>query len=172
MDYRSLKFLKAGLLGLLVVIFVFTATQSSAKAVKGVAPDFTLKSLSGENIKLSEHRGQVIMINFWASWSGQSREEMPLLDELYRQYKDKGFTLFGVNVEKDISDAQSLLRDVRISFPILMDNKNIVSKMFNVQSMPSTIILDRDGNMRYVHSGYEAGFEDEYQKQIRELMRE
>jgi peroxiredoxin len=172
MKKNHMNIVKLGSIGLLMLLFLVVASQSSAKITEGMAPDFTLKSLAGENIKLSEHRGEVIMINFWASWSGPSREELPLLNALYKRYKNKGFTLFGVNVEDDLDKAKSLLREVQVSFPILLDEKNEVSKMYKVDSMPSTIILDRDGNMRYLHHGYVSGYEDEYQKQVRELMRE
>lgn len=167
-----LQMLKTTALGMLVILLLVITPQTPAKISKGKAPDFTLKSMNGENIKLSEYRGEVVMLNFWASWSSSSRQEMPLLNELYKRYKGKGFTLFGVNVAEDPAKARQLLRDVHVIFPILMDTRNIVSEMYKVEAMPSTIILDRDGNMRYMHRGYEPGFEDEYQKQVRELMRE
>ncbi|MEL7449374.1 MAG: TlpA disulfide reductase family protein [Pseudomonadota bacterium] len=136
------------------------------------APDFTLKSRDGNNMRLSELRGQVVMINFWASWCGPCRQEMPLLDELYQQYEPLGFTLLGVNVEQDVADAERLLKDAPVSFPVLYDPDNAVTKAYDVVAMPSTILVDRDGNMRYIHHGYKPGYEDDYQTQIRELIRE
>ncbi|MFV2055180.1 MAG: TlpA disulfide reductase family protein [Thiohalomonadales bacterium] len=164
--------MKTVLLGLMVVVFLLVTSQSSAKVAEGLAPDFTLKSLSGDNFKLSEYRGRVVLINFWASWSGSSRQELPLLNALYKRFRDKDLVMVGVNVEKDISNARSLLKDVAVSFPILMDTRNKVSALYKVDAMPSTVIVDRDGNMRYLHNGYSEGAEDEYQKQVRELMRE
>lgn len=137
-----------------------------------MAPDFTLKSRSGENIKLSELRGDVVMINFWASWCAPCRQEMPLLEEMHKKYSDLGFVLLGVNVEEDSSKAVELLRDVPVSFPILYDDKNDVTKLYKVVAMPSTVMVDRDGNMRYLHRGYLPGYETEYAKQIKELVRE
>ena len=87
-----------------------------AKAVQTPAPDFTLKSQKGDNLKLSELRGKVILINFWASWCGPCRQEMPVLDELYRHYRSLDFTILGVNVEQNSDDARSLLKDVSVSF--------------------------------------------------------
>lgn len=152
-------------------IVVFTPL-SHATEVSGPAPDFTLKSRGGENIKLSEHRGDVVMINFWASWCGPCRQEMPLLEELYKKYSDLGFTLLAVNVEEDSSKADDLLRDIPVTFPVLFDNTNSVTKLYKVVAMPSTVIIDRDGNMRYLHKGYLPGYENEYQKQVKELIRE
>lgn len=143
-----------------------------AEAIKGPAPDFTLKSRSGENLKLSEFRGDVVMINFWASWCGPCRQEMPLLEDMHKKYGDLGFTLLGVNVEEDSAAANKMLREIPVTFPVLYDTKNVVSKLYNVVAMPSTVLVDRDGNMRYLHRGYLPGYEQEYIKQIKELMRE
>ena len=146
------------------------AMVSGATAERTAAPDFTLKSATGENIKLSELRGQVVMINFWASWCGPCRQEMPLLDELHSRYSPMGFTLLCVNVEKDSSKAKALLKDLPVNFPILFDQQNQVSKDYDVVAMPSTVIVDRDGNIRYIHKGYKPGDENAYQDMIRTVL--
>ena len=103
-----------------IFILCFGLTSPAwAKAVQAPAPDFTLKSQQGDNLKLSELRGKVILINFWASWCGPCRQEMPVLDELYRHYRSLDFTILGVNVEQNSDDARSLLKDVSVSFPVL-----------------------------------------------------
>ncbi|MEE8379586.1 MAG: TlpA disulfide reductase family protein [Gammaproteobacteria bacterium] len=157
---------------LVLSIFIVFAPTVFAGNIKGPAPDFTLKSRSGENIKLSELRGEVVMINFWASWCAPCRQEMPLLEELYKKYSDLGFTLLAVNVEEDSSKADILLRDIPVTFPVLYDNTNKVTKLYKVVAMPSTIIIDRNGDMRYLHRGYLPGYEEEYKKQVSELIRE
>lgn len=139
---------------------------------EGQAPDFTLKSQSGANLKLSELRGEVVMINFWASWCGPCRQEMPKLEELYARYKPLGFTVLGVNIEEDPAKAKALLKDVSVSFPVLFDTQNEVSRLYQVAAMPSTVLVDRDGNMRYLHKGYQPGLEERYQEQIRTLIKE
>lgn len=136
------------------------------------APDFTLKSRTGENLKLSEYRGQVVMINFWASWCGPCRQEMPLLNDLYRRYHKLGFTLLGVNLDQERDQALALLEKIPVSFPILFDPEGKVSELYQVAAMPTTVILDRGGHVRHVHKGYLPGYEDKYQQQIRSLLRE
>lgn len=136
------------------------------------APDFTLKSQSGQNLKLSEHRGDVVLINFWASWCGPCRQEMPLLSELHDKYKALGFTVLGVNVEKDSSDAKKMLKQNPVSFPVLFDNNSVVSKQYDVVAMPSTVLVDRNGKMRYLHKGYKPGEEEIYLEMVRSLIRE
>lgn len=157
---------------ILVIIMLTLPGLSVAGKTSGLAPNFTLKSASGKNMKLSEFRGQVVMINFWASWCAPCRQEMPLLEDMYKKYKGLGFTILGVNVEEDTSKAKRLLKNIRVSFPILFDNKNKVSKLYKVAAMPTTVIVDRDGNMRYLHKGYKPGYEKDYEKQVRALLRE
>jgi len=156
---------------LLSAVLCFT-TASTAATLQSPAPDFTLKSRSGENLKLSELRGEVVMVNFWASWCGPCRQEMPLLDHLYKRYSPMGFTILGVNVEENSADAEKVLEEIPVSFPILFDSRNQVSKVYDINAMPSTFLVDRDGKLRYLHKGYQPGYEEEYQRQIRELIRE
>lgn len=148
------------------------STGALALSKNEPAPGFTLKSNSGGNVKLSELRGQVVMVNFWASWCGPCRQEMPLLDALHQRYRNLGFTVLGVNVEEDPAAARDLLEDVPVTFPILFDSKNQVSEAYEVDAMPSTVIVDRDGNVRYIHKGYVPGDENKYQEVVRALIRE
>lgn len=141
-------------------------------SLSGPAPDFTLASNKGQNIRLAEHRGEVVMINFWASWCGPCRQEMPILEELYSRYGRAGFTILGVNVEPNPKDADKILKDIPVSFPVLYDTESKVSQLYKVEAMPSTVLIDRNGNMRYLHLGYKPGYEDAYRDQIKELIRE
>jgi peroxiredoxin len=138
----------------------------------GSAPNFTLTDRDGNTVSLQDLRGQVVMINFWASWCGPCREEMPLLEQIHQRYESLGFTLLGVNVEENSGDAKAWLRDRPVSFPILFDPGNRVSKLYDVVAMPSTVLVDRQGNVRFLHHGYQAGYEDQYQDQVRLLVRE
>lgn len=136
------------------------------------APDFTLKNESGDNVRLAEQRGKVVMLNFWASWCGPCRQEMPLLDEMHKRYSKVGFVLYGVNVEQDTTAAKKLLKDLGVSLPVLYDPDSKVSKLYSVSAMPTTVMIDKNGEVRYVNRGYKAGDEDKYRNQIRELIRE
>ncbi|MCP4877587.1 MAG: TlpA family protein disulfide reductase [Gammaproteobacteria bacterium] len=149
-----------------------TANLAHAATVKGPAPNFTLKSLTGKNLKLSEMTGNVVLINFWASWCGPCREEMPLLNALHKKYEALGFTVIGINVEEDTRNARGFLKNFPVDFPILLDKNNKVSKQYEVVAMPTTVVVDRDGNMRYLHKGYKSGDEDKYRKMVKKLVRE
>ena len=158
-------------LGLLVTVFAATSLASSGLEGQ-LAPDFALKSSTGENLRLSEYRGDVVMINFWATWCGPCRQEMPLLDELYTRYERVGFNLLGVNIDDDSRRAMQMVEDLGVSFPVLFDARKEVSKLYEVEAMPVTVLVDREGNVRHVHHGYKPGYEDKYLDQIRSLLRE
>lgn len=159
---------------IVVCALMLNISQSALAATKmgEPAPDFTLKSNTGSNLRLSEQRGSVVLINFWASWCGPCRKEMPLLEQLYKKYSPLGFTMLGVNVDKDISLADKILRDIPVSFPILYDPQGDISKTYDVDAMPTTVIVDRDGKMRFLHRGYKPGYEEDYEAQVKQLIRE
>jgi peroxiredoxin len=138
----------------------------------GPAPDFSLPSRAGKTLSLDQFKGQVVMINFWASWCGPCRQEMPLLDDIYRRYGKMGFTLLGVNVEPDRKSALAWLKQTPVTFPILFDADSKVSKLYGVAGMPTTVFIDRKGNVRLVHVSYKPGDENTYLDEIRRLIQE
>ena len=156
-----------------LVFSVFAASSLASSGMEGkLAPDFALKSSTGENLRLSEFRGDVVMINFWATWCGPCRQEMPLLDELYARYERVGFSLLGVNIDDDSGRAMDMIEELGVNFPVLFDARKEVSKLYEVEAMPVTVIVDRTGTVRYIHHGYKPGYEDKYLDQIRSLLRE
>jgi peroxiredoxin len=158
---------------LTLMVTVFAATSLASSGLEGqMAPDFALKSSTGENLRLSEYRGDVVMINFWATWCGPCRQEMPLLDELYTRYERVGFSLLGVNIDDDSRRAMQMIEELGVSFPVLFDARKEVSKLYEVEAMPVTVLVDREGNIRFVHHGYKPGYEEKYLDQVRSLLRE
>ena len=162
-----------GLRIILLVLAIFMGSSLASSGLTGkTAPDFVLKSATGENLRLSEYRGDVVMINFWATWCGPCRQEMPLLDELYDRYQRVGFNLLGINIDDDSRRAMAMVNELGISFPVLFDEDKKVSKLYEVEAMPLTILLDREGTVRHVHHGYKPGYEQKYLNEIRSLLRE
>ena len=157
---------------LLSTLLALAVPALATTVVGNDAGNFTLKSAAGSNIRLSEYRGQVVMINFWASWCGPCRQEFPHLDALHQKYADLGFTVFGVNVEQDRASADKVLRDIPVTFPVLFDDANQVSELYGVDAMPMTVLVDRGGGVRYQHRGYKPGYEVAYEEQVRALVRE
>ena len=157
---------------LLALIACLSLSGASGANAPGVAPEFRLANRAGGEVTLSQLRGQVVMINFWASWCGPCRQEFPALDQIYAKYKPMGFTLVGINVESEKSDAERFLGQQRVSFPILFDPDNKVSGSYGVRAMPTTVLVDRQGRLRWQHMAYKPGDEAKYIEQIRAALRE
>ncbi len=155
----------------LAAAFVLPAFATSSS---GPAPAFQLSGRGGKSIDLAQFKGQVVMINFWATWCGPCRQEMPLLEDIYKKYKPMGFTMLAVNVEPDSKAAEAWLGKLAkpVSFPVAFDVDSKVSKAYKVAGMPSTVFVDRKGNVRVMHKGYKAGDENFYLTQIRSMLKE
>src|ERR1700748_3787550 len=123
MQSSTVKILKRCAMAAIVL-----ASAAFAADAGGPAPAFTLTALSGEQSGLSQYKGQVVMVNFWATWCGPCQQEMPLLDQMYKKYKPAGFTLIGINVDKEAPPVKDLLAKRPVSFPVLLDPANQVSK--------------------------------------------
>jgi peroxiredoxin len=157
---------------LVAILFALgTSAAMSAIAPSALAPDFTLHTLGGTNLRLQEQRGRVVMVNFWATWCTPCRQEMPQLNKLYEKYRASGFVLLGVNVDDDTRRAADVATKLGLKFPVLLDTDKAVSRIYDLSTMPSTVLIDRDGRVRYVHRGYLVGDEAMYDKQIRDLLK-
>jgi peroxiredoxin len=170
-----MKRMRMALLGVLLAAVpgFFAANSLASSSLAGqAAPDFVLKSADGTNLRLSEYRGNVVMINFWATWCGPCRQEMPLLDDLYSRYGRVGFSLLGVNIDDDSRRAIAMAKELGVSFPVLFDERKEVSRLYQVEAMPVTVLVDREGKVRHVHLGYKPGYEEKYLTEIRALLRE
>lgn len=157
---------------LLVAGLLSLSGTAGAVGLQDEAPDFTLENLTGGNMRLEEYRGQVVLINFWASWCGPCRQEMPILDRLHHRYEDTGFAVLGINVEGESAPAQEIVDRTNVTFPILIDDGQKVSELYNLEAMPSTVVVDRDGVVRYIHRGYKPGDEAKYVEVVKQLIRE
>lgn len=157
---------------LLTLVLSTLCSVAAAVSTGRAAPDFTLRTLDGPNLRLQEQRGRVVLLNFWATWCGPCRQEMPHLNRLYDKYRAAGFTLLGVNIDDDARNAAGLSTKLGLKFPVLLDTDKKVSHLYDLATMPSTVLIDRDGRVRFVHLGYKDGYESTYEKQIRELLKE
>jgi peroxiredoxin len=145
--------------------------QASLKINK-TAPNFILKSSGGGNISLSELRGKVVVINFWATWCVPCRQEVPQMEKLYQRFSKKGLTIVAINVGNNSDKAKRISKELGITFPILFDSDSNVSEEYGVFAMPSTYFVDRTGNLRKIHRSFELGDEKKYKKIIKALLKE
>lgn len=114
------------------------------------APDFALRSLAQGNQRLSEFRGEVVVLAFWASWCGECREELRGLDAFYERHRADGLVMLGINVDQNGERAQAFARSLELDFPVLLDDEGRVSRLYAVEHMPRTVVIDRDGVIREV----------------------
>jgi peroxiredoxin len=156
---------------LLSAVLLVAHAHASVK-LSSAAPDFTLKSATGANLRLAEQRGQVVMVNFWATWCGPCRQELPHLDRLHRSYQKAGFTMLGVNIDSNPQLAIDLAQRLGVSFPVLLDTNKAVVTAYDLRDMPATVLIDRDGRVRHIYRGYKDGVEQTYEQHLRALLKE
>ena len=166
---KKASYIKFQIILLIVLIFAIGSLPATSKLVGSQAPDFTLRSNQGDNKKLSELRGKVVLLNFWATWCGPCRQEIPKLTELKELHDEYDFELLGINIDEDPKKALRLAKKLSVNFPILFDEEKLVSKSYAIDAMPMTILIDRDGTVRYVHRGYKENYLGLYQEQIQKL---
>jgi len=120
-----------------------------------LAPNFAAKTLDGETVRLINLRGKVVLINIWASWCPPCRAEMPAIERVYQTYKDNGFVVLAINstMQDTVADARAFADGNKLSFPILMDETGKITRLYRVQSLPTSFFVGRDGIIREVVVG-------------------
>ena len=121
------------------------APPAPAPVVGAPAPDFSLTDLSGALVSLSSYRGQVVVLNFWATWCPPCKLEMPTLQQHYLDYRAQGFVIVGVEVGEPMADVLAFATEQQLTFPILSDEKSAVSDMYRVTALPTTFMINRQG---------------------------
>lgn len=132
----------------LVIMIVLQGMASRPPLVGGPAPGFKLDRLNGTSVKISEYRGKVVLLNFWATWCKPCIKEMPEIEAAYNLYKEKGLVVLAVNFGEDTDDAASFSRHGKLSFPVLLDRKVKVAEQYRVVSLPVTYFIDQMGIVR------------------------
>jgi thiol-disulfide isomerase/thioredoxin len=153
-----------------VLIAALLLDAAAQAALEDAAPDFTLKSRAGENIKLSELRGQVVLINFWASWCGPCRQSFPWMNDLQKRYGDKGLAIVAVNLDKDREFANAFLSEVPASITVVFDPAGTTAERYKVKAMPTTVLVSADGHVLVTHTGFDARHAPEFEAQIAEAL--
>jgi len=109
------------------------------------APDFELEDLDGRTIRLSDHRGQVVLINFWATWCGHCRTEFPIIQTAYESNQEEGFVVLAVNVQDPRESVQSFAQELGLTFPVLLDPMGRASGSYKARVLPTSYFVDRQG---------------------------
>ena len=154
---------------LLAALLTFTG---AANATNPQAPDFTLRDINGAAYDLHEHKGEVIVLNVWATWCGPCLIEMPYLDAIDKKYEDKNVDVVVISVDaaRDVSKAKAYVKSRKYQFTALFDTETTVVSQYNPsKSIPFTIILDREMRIVHTHTGFVAGVEETYMQILDDL---
>jgi len=136
------------------------------------APDFALKSVQGENLRLSEFRGEIVMLTFWAGWCGDCRTQLRELGRMEADYRAAGVNLLAVSLDQSARQARQAAAELGIAVPVLHDAGGEVGRMYAVERLPSMVVIVRSGIVRDVFEGYARGHERQYLERVQALLRE
>ena len=117
------------------------------------APDFTVRTLDGQTLSLKDIKGQIVMVNFWATWCPPCRSEMPDMERLYQERKDDGVQILAVNLQEAPEPVSRFVEQYNLTFPIVMDTSGEMSQLFGVQSLPTSFFIDKEGKISGFHVG-------------------
>jgi peroxiredoxin len=159
--------------GFLLLAFLFQPILSWAVGAGDEAPRCALKTFKdGAPLDLSQYRGKVVFLDFWASWCGPCAHSMPFLDEMQARYKSSGFEVVGVNLDEERADADHFLEQHPIHFAAVSDPSGECPQRYGVPAMPSSYLIDRQGKIRHVLLGFRDGEREETRAKIQALLEE
>lgn len=145
---------------------------AAARLTGSAAPDFVLKSVAGQNVRLSEFRGDVVMLAFGATWCGDCREQLEQLGGMQAHYQDAGVELLAVSLDQSQKQAGELAAVLSSSYPVLFDAGGEVGRLYDVSKVPVMVLIDRAGVVRNVFEGHTRGSEQQYLESVQTLLRE
>lgn len=149
---------------IILALSLFAASPEAK--IGGKARDFTLTSLKGKDVSLASLRGKVVLLNFWATWCAPCRKELPVLSLLQENLGKRGLAVVAVSVDNEMENAKSFVMKYNLKLEALWDRDKKVSQLYDPETMPSSYLIDRNGNLRYVHGGYD---EKEWKRILAEI---
>jgi cytochrome c biogenesis protein CcmG, thiol:disulfide interchange protein DsbE len=137
---------------LVMIVFIFIIglqlfRGGLTQPTSGMAPDFAMTTFNGENFRLSDLRGQIVIVNFWASWCLPCREEAPILQSVWERYRERGVTVVGIAYLDTETEALAFLGEFNITYPNGQDLRTEISNVYRIRGVPETFVIDRDGNI-------------------------
>ena len=171
LKYRAIRIFALALcvLGVTTALRAAMPALAAAGSIGHAAPDFALPAAIGNNVRLSEYRGQPVIVSFWSSRCGLCARQLAALDRYYGTYRSSGLIVLAVSVDDDAQHAQDYAHAHVMAFPLLLDSAKAVSRAFGIERLPSTVLIDRGGVVRFLHSDDGAG-DESYVAQIRALL--
>ncbi|MBR3654949.1 MAG: TlpA family protein disulfide reductase [Elusimicrobia bacterium] len=151
----------------ILLLFVIACVSLSCAEV---SYDFTLQDLEGKPVSLSDYKGKVVFIDFWATWCPPCRASIPAVENLYEQYKDnEDFVVLGINLQEDKDTILKFMKKQKMNYPVLLSDKKVISN-YKISSIPRFFIIDKNGEIYNKYVGFAPGVEELWQKDIKKLL--
>jgi thiol-disulfide isomerase/thioredoxin len=155
-----------------VALAVVAAAQCLTAATRTSAPDVVLQGPAGTAVHLSDYKGKVLLVDFWASWCVPCKTSFPALEAIYREYQPKGLEVLAVNLDEQRRNADAFLAQHPHRMTVLFDPKGVAPEAFGVKGMPTSFLIDRSGAIRFTHTGYTGNVDVSYRREIAQLLGE
>ncbi len=164
----------------MLVLLLFCSANASANvfdrnfkpvALGSPAPDFTLKDLSGKNVRLEEYRGKVVLLTFWASWCSPCRIELPHFQSLQKKLGRGNIVVLAVSADNRLEDITQFSKELKLDIPLFFDPDLEVNQLYRIKAMPTTFIIDRKGVVKHIHQGFKESILPVYEKELRVLLK-
>jgi peroxiredoxin len=140
----------------ILAVGCFTPTEtpdSNTAEIDKRAPGFQLADINGKTVSLDDFQGKLVFLNFWATWCGPCRSEMPYIQDLYEEQPETGVTILAINVGEDLAEVEEFLKERNLTFPVLLDISGTVAKKYNIRAIPASYFIDGDGIVRDMQIG-------------------
>jgi peroxiredoxin len=140
----------------ILAVGCFTPTEapdSNTAEIDKRAPGFQLADIKGKTVSLDDFQGKLVFLNFWATWCGPCRSEMPYIQDLYEGQSETGVAILAINVGEDLAEVEGFLKEYSLTFPVLLDISGTVAKKYNIRAIPATYFIDSDGIIRDMQIG-------------------
>jgi len=151
---------------------LLVASTAGALSPGDAPPAIDIPDQAGKKVDLSALKGKVVLIDFWASWCGPCKQEMPVLEELHKKYAKDGLVIVGVNIDNNAKKMNNFLKGTPATFRIVHDRKLDIASKYEPETMPSSYFIGRDGKIRYVHEGFKKRDAGEIEERVKKLLAE
>ncbi len=158
--------------GLGLVVILFATATAHALAPGDTPPPISLPDQEGKSVDLSKLEGKVVLIDFWASWCGPCKQEMPVLEALHKKYARKGLVIVGVNIDNSDKKMNNFLKGTPVTFRQVRDKKLQIASRYEPSTMPSSYFIGRDGKIRHVHEGFRKKDAGKLEARVKALLAE
>ena len=146
------------------------AAWSAQSLIDGDAPDFALKNITGENLRLSEYRGEVVLLSFWSTTCGRCRDQLSVVNDLFVAHREQGLQVLSISIDHEARDARKTAADLDLDIPVLLDDEHVVSRLYDLGMLPLTVLIDHHGTVRQIYAGYQRGDGQRYRTELEKLL--